>query len=146
MAPDKKMAVEAVDSLGAQSSGMHAEEQAVPSSGVSDSGLSSVSVASTVAKVEAVVACPATPISVKHGNAVDNAVTDPYTGMSPNARARPLTRSASVDSGRDRSRTGSGTRMWFKQPRLANKENEGNILAPLELSFSRREPIPISPG
>ena len=77
--------------------------------------------------------------------------TDPYSvDLGTPRRARPLTRSASADSldGRsDRSRTNSGsrTRMRFKQAR-PNKENEGNVLCPIEAGFSRRESIPIMTG
>ena len=77
--------------------------------------------------------------------------TDPYSvDLGTPHRARPLRRSASADSidGRsDRSRTTSGsrTRMRYKQSN-PNKENEGNVLCPIEAGFSRRESLPIMAG
>ena len=82
---------------------------------------------------------------------VARTVTDPYSvDLGTPHRARPLMRSTSVDSidGRsDRSRTTSGsrTRMRYKQAN-PNKENQCNVLCPVEAGFSRRESLPILTG
>ena len=90
-----------------------------------------------------------------HGQAQSSlaiVTSDPYSvDLGTPHRARPLRRSASADSfdGRsDRSRTTSGSRqrMRFKQAHNPNKENEGNILCPVETGFSRRESLPTLSG
>jgi len=98
------------------------------------------------------VAANAASVAVQAQAQLAIVASDPYSvDLGTPHRARPLRRSASADSfgGRsDRSRTTSGSRprMRFKQPFNPNKENEGNVLWPVEAGFSRRESLPIMAG